>query len=300
MSNRESDRAQEMVDRIEEALAWEPGDPIHEQEYNSDWTGADNHMARMRCAECQVDWPEPEEPCWSCGQPKPLLDPWWKRAVGDDRNTDERPPVQHFYLHSIHQVGPAFDVETVLRRREAMAVSLGFQAASFRDAADRAAEHMRGFRTRMVVIDEASNLRNDALFALFNSYRNLSIASSRRYARASFLQNLWTLWTPEVPNEGTVVQTVTRDRVEQIPRTPKVFDFDLGLPKTTPTRLGANPEQFDEWSIEVPRHIPEKQVPLPHRELGELVEIPLELRLPDEERNPLSRSITSVRRSRHI
>lgn len=48
-------------------IDWVPGDALHDQEYDVDFTGRDTRDKKARCKPCGVSWVG-LEPCWMCGE----------------------------------------------------------------------------------------------------------------------------------------------------------------------------------------------------------------------------------------
>lgn len=297
MPNEASENAAAMQDRIDEVLSWEPGDPIYEQDYDSDWTGASNYLPKIRCTDCEVYWPEPHEPCWSCGKVVPLEESWVRGLVGDDRNTDERLErlswnIHHFEVYQTIDLPPNFDE---------MWRNITFSIGPFRAAAQEASNHlasmaevMRGLSVQQVIFDDVFTLPDF-------SYRHLALP--RQYGRGAFLRGFLDEWSSSDPEQSVV--RVQQSAVERVPPTPKVFDFDLGLRKPVVTNFNydVNASIVEETIFQIPSEIPTKQPPLPVMSDSHLDEINPALFVQDnrfEFTSLSSQLITEMRRSRHI
>lgn len=298
MSNEVSDNASAMQDRIDEVLSWEPGDPIYEQDYDSDWTHASNYMPRIRCTDCEVYWPEPHEPCWSCGKVVPLPESWIKGLVGDDRNTDERLArlsynPDRFSVDVTIDIDFAPNFDEMWRRIAGMTIDLETVGLASRRASEPFSdlvETMRGFSAQPVVFDGPFDFN-----ILDYRYRNLALP--RQCGRSAFMRALLGEWVPSDPDR--VVVRVQQSTVEQLPPTPSVFNFDLGLPNPDT----ANTSAARVTVLQIPAEIPTKQPPLPVMSNSHLDEINPALFTHDnrfEFTNLSSQIITEMRRSRHI
>lgn len=279
MSNRESDRTQEIVDQIDEALSWEPGDPIHEEERAYlNYPSVPQYGMKPRCEDCDVTWEGMEQDCWMCGKTVPKLTEWWKNMPGSDHSMTVRLDIDTSHFNE--QMERMWAAIQEPRIRE---FSMGFRAVG--DSMDRATGQMRYLF--------------DSLWAV--PMRRLSYIPAHRQGRSLFLSIMDEVHMETGPNTELVTQYVEKERLDQVPRTPKVFDFDLGLPKGQPGRLDydVNTSRIEVWEIDIPREFSTEIAP-PMPEPRPVMIGNRAKNLLDSLEPSFARSITHERRSRHI
>lgn len=280
----DQDRHAEMVDRIDEALSWEPGDPIHEVEYNSDWAG-ESYISQARCTDCDVSWEGKEQECWSCGKTVPKLTEWWKNIPGDDEVEDRSTLINDAMVHQPFLTDvwqglasvPTPQSFVTYTRVDMEVISAAFRALG--EQQSRLGDQLHAFVAAWQAFGRAYP-------------RHITITAPRRYGLNGF-RNLMSLHDEVVEMEtsrDTERHIVYRDRVELLPPTPKLFNLDLGLEEAHLSKL---PEVYE---LYIPVEIPTKQVPLPE---PRPVLVPAHFSW-DLTPQSFARAITTERRSRHI
>lgn len=279
------------LDNIDDVLAWEPGDPLLEQEYDVDFVGAGSYIETARCKDCDVSWPENDVPCWSCGKEVPPLNEWWK---------DHASIPQGQQMRSDHSTGAVQDLiwvpNSVYRSNPRQPLYLS--AVMF--------EWVRRFMIDPEGLDYSQEQASVYMqnYAVWDAQMvwTMNSMSSRRGGRSAAQRYWLDEWTTSDNTPEMKTYWVDQAQVDIVPKTPAVFDFDLGLPKPQPTSFRntwVNP-----WlsptthQIRIPRVLPKAEIPLPVM-TPQPIDTQTE-RLLFDLSFPTSAPITQVRRSRHI